>query len=309
MTFKTTDDISLKEQCAPVIIGGVYNLPTFYIDRRTYDNGVWTVEALDRCAFLDIEVDTSGWTKTDGQYMTSAFAGALRTQCGFGSVDIPYTAAYIDAELIDGMTFQSVLSAMATAYCGFFCSPSTTTLDFVQYSTVGTQNDFSVYSRINDKGTYNYGSVKVTNGDESTLYGGSAKPRLDINNSYALADGGTDATQLYQPITTTTFTGWSVDNAVSLSASMPYIGGTARFASGSSYISRRVTRAEGRFVGSDFILSLGQDLPDMGEINRRGLLQQKLDDAVSVGKAYGTWLYPRHQSPILVPNTTTGGSS
>ena len=407
-------------------------MPTFYIDRRNYENGVWTVQALDRCAFLDVEIDTgegqTAWTKTDGKYLTSAFVGALREQCGFiGTPDIPYTEAYIDCEKIDGMTFQSVLQAMAEAYCGFFCSPMTATLDFVRYSDINSYVDINTYSRINDHGTYKYGSVKVTNGSDSTLYGGSAKPRLEINNEFAKADGSTEATQLYQPLTMTTFEGWDVEDAVAASPVMPSIGGIARFAespadpyvygemlteadadadgwihigtgahtdivgfriwgyatpvselaelgvlveyavSGNERTSlqfvphdsvpiaegeyydfiweddtfsnsentdhsfgvgasewhgvqiirynsefihtdKRITRAEGRFVGNEFILSMGQDIPDMGEINRRGLLQQKLDDAVSVGKPYGTIMNTRYQGTVLVPNKTGGTS-
>ena len=319
--FKTRDVMETYGQCATVAIGGgVGNVPLFYINKRTYSDGVWTVEALDRCAFLDRRIVTTGWqqiqpaTPTDTlSYDTATFISAMIEQCGLGNDSaIPYTETKIPCDLIDGQTYQSVLSSMALAYCGFFYCPSdTNVLTFMSYSSSGTsQLTLDAYSRIHDNGSYSYNSIKVTNGSKSVTYdGGSLEggvPCLEINNNFAKADGSQAASAIYEGLRGRSFKGWSVDKAACTSLSVPNVGDPILIG-GTSY---RLTRVEARFVGSKMMLSMGQDIPQMGEIERRGLLQQKLDEAISTQKTY-KWLRPTYQDPFMVPTEATekGASS
>lgn len=280
LSFKTSDDISIVSEAAPAVLGGIGNLPTFYVNQRTYSDGIWTVECLDRCAFLDKKIDTSNWTVTDGKYQTSAIAGGLISECGFGSAVLPSgMQTYINKECVDGQTYQTILNEISQAYCGFFRSPSINALDFVPYDQTTSGETISDYTRMHDNGTFAYRGVRVSDGKNEAIYGSSA-PILDISNDFADPDNS----QLYNSIVNNTFEGWSVDKAVSELADMPSLGGSLTMNS-NSY---RVTRASAYIAGNKLILSVGGDIPQYGEINRRGLLQQRLDNAVSVDKTYGT---------------------
>ena len=313
-TFKTypkhdldPNDMSRYGQCATVAIGGsVGNVPLFYINKRTYSDGVWTVEALDRCAFLDRLAVTDEWSKiapatpTDTYtYAAGTLLTGLREQCGFGNNSaLPSALGNIPCDLIDGQNYQSILSAIALAYCGSFCCLSGNVLSFVNYNYQGSQTTLEAYSRLHDNGPFSYGAVKVTNGKASKSYGDGV-PCLEINNNFAKADTGTN-TEPYTSYSAIgngqTFRGWSIDKAVCTSSDVPYIGGCVQINS-TDY---RITRVEARFVGSKMMLSMGQDIPQMGEIERRGLLQQKLDEAVSTQKTY-KWMRTTYQGMIAVP--------
>ena len=284
-------------------MSGIGNIPTYYINKRSYNDGIWTVECLDRCAFLDQVIDTAPndqpWAKnSNGEYLTSAFTAALRSQCGFGSVSIPYTKATIPSSRIDGKTYQTVLSEMSVAYCGFFCCLSTNTLTWVPFRHSTSSETIAHYSRIHDNGDYAYASVHVSDGTNENKYG-SGLPRLEISNEYAVTADSEQPSDIYLPITRTTFKGWSVDNAVSALATLPSAGGTLTFGS-AAY---RVTRVDAHIAGGVLMMSVGGDIPQTGEINRRGLMQQKLDDAVSTTKTYKTVTFNPYQGPMLVPNT------
>jgi len=308
-TFKTMDTPP-DTLCADVIIEGVGGLPTFYVNKKTYSDGVWTVEALDRCAFLDRRIVPDDWDKTTAGYSKDAFRLGLAVQCGFGdsiyAVDLPSgIPSRIPCDLIDGQTYQSVLSSMALAYCGFFFVSDTSHLSFASHNASTSQITLDAYSRIHNNGSFSYGSVKVTNGSKSTAYGGgipagTAIPQLEINNNFANADGDQAAADIYSNIPNETYIGWSIDKAACITLTVPSILGYIRVESGGILTTYRATRIEARFVGSVMMLSMGQDIPQMGEIERRGLLQQKLDEAVSTQKTY-KWMRTTYQGMIAVP--------
>lgn len=263
---------------APVVVEGIGNLPTFYIDKRTNNDGIWTVECVDACAKLDSTV--SGLTASGGQYLMSAVFTKLATDCGIASVSAPSgLPTYIAQEKIDGKTYQSILQEISEAFCGFWCSHYTSTIEFVPYSQVQSGETLTDYSKIHTSGEFSYNSVEVSNGTQSQTYG-SGGPALKISNDFVDAS----SSALYTGVTNATFYGWSIDRAVSELASLPLIGGSLTMNS-TAY---RVTRTSCYVAGNKLIISAGGDIPQYGEINRRGLLQQRLDNAVSTNKAYGT---------------------
>lgn len=427
LTFRTTDGLLNTGIAAAVMVSGIGNLPTFYINKRTYRDGVWTVECLDRCAFLDVVIiPTSNgqpggqpWAKDEERYSTGALRNGFYSQCG-ANVNLPYTETYIPCEKVDGKTFQTVLSEMAEAYCGYFGCWSGNTVELVRYDSQRSGDTISDYSMIHDDGEFSYSSVSVSNGKKTVVYGSGA-PRLTINNDMVSDDLGDTATsQLYNGIVNRNFYGWSVDNAVSVISAMPIIGGSVNFGSvtysydaemdmefgvvypvgqgdntdvaglriigpavhgyefglhagyhedgseeslivfplagigydipaGSSIdiffagapwlselaamfadedctdqtfqsytadgakiqvirahrgttVTKRVTYADARVVGGALLLSMGGQIPQYGEINRRGLMQQKLDEAVSTTKTYGCLKLNPYGQTVLVPN-------
>lgn len=297
LSFKSTD-FPLATSDLPIYMGNtIGNLPTFFTNTVRERDGVKTVEALDRCAYLDVPIDTAPndepWDVDDGNYLTTTFVQALIDQCGFSSVQLPYTKAYIPCERIDGKTFQTVLSEMSQAYCGFFCCHSGTSLSFVQWvnddGSGEAAEDITEYSELHRDGNLSYNSVVVTDGKEYLKYGGNSMPALTINSEYVDTE---DPDLVYFNVSRKYFLGWSVDNAISTGCNMPILGDRLRFMTSDEYgqygISRYVLRANARVVGSKLLLSVGCDISSGGFIARRGLMQQKLDDAVSTAKLYGT---------------------
>ena len=293
LSFKTRQDLSVGvDIAAAVTLMGITGVPTFYINNRSQADGVWTVECLDRCAFLDVEINTSGWQPDSaGRYNISSFIGGLRS-LGFTSVSLPYTSAYIARTAIDGKTYQTVLQEMSEVYCGFFCCTYLDELQFVSYNSAVTADTAEAWSRIHENGTFRYTAVSVQNGARASK-AGSGTPALDINNE--LADPSSMST--YADLILTTFTGWSVDNYISSLTVFPAVGGTITFGN----TTLRATRAEGRIVGNKLLISAGGDIPQYGEINRKGLLQRRLDDMVSTTKVYNN-LKVTPQGVIAVPN-------
>lgn len=279
LTFKTTDNnaLTLSNIAAPVIVSGIGNLPTFYIDKRSYDDGVWTVECLDRCAFLDMPI--KGLTASSGKYLMSAVFTKMSTDCGC-TVSAPAgLPTYIEQEKIDGQTYQSVLQSISEAYCGFWCSHYTNTIEFVPYSQEQSGESITDYSKIHDYGEFEYSSVTVSDGKNTQTFGSSA-PELKISNDFVDISNAT----LYNGIVGSTFKGWSVDKAIIPSANMPLIGGYLTM----NNVKHRITKTSAYIAGDKLVVSAGSDIPQYGEINRRGLLQQRLDNAVSTNKTYCT---------------------
>ena len=263
---------------APVVVSGIGNLPTFYIDKRQNNDGVWSVECVDACAKLDKTV--SGLTASGGQYLMSAVFDKLEADCGIAQVSAPSgLPTYIAQEKIDGKTYQSILQEISEAFCGFWCSHYTSTIEFVPYSQTQSGETLTEYSKIHTGGEFSYSSVEVSNGTQSQTYGSSA-PTLNITNDFADVANSS----LYTGVTNTTFYGWSIERGISESADLPLIGGALTLGN-TAY---RVTRAAAYVAGNKLVISAGGDIPQYGEINRRGLLQQRLDNAVSTDRTYGT---------------------
>ena len=426
LSFKTTDSLLNTGVAHGVIVSGISNLPMFYINKRTYNDGIWTVECLDRAAFMDTVIipensSQQAWTKVDGKYHTEALYYGLIDQCGV-IADLPYSETLIPCEQVDGKTWQTLLTEMSEAYCGCFCCFSGRLLQFIRYDEARSAETIIHYSRIHDNGEYAYSSVKVSNGKDSVLFGTGA-PQLCINNDLVYEElDEPPASSLYSGILNHRFVGWSVENAVSELGVLPIIGGKLEFGSvtytygdtipleyGAIYsitvptnseaagmrvigpaesggefaltmlytqggtekdiyvlpleeaedvpsggyvdlyflntpalaemaavfaddsctniriqarltgnphaqikmiwsrktvvVRKRVTRADAHISGGKLVMSVSGEVPQMGEINRRGLLQQKLDDAVSTTKTYKTMAFNPYQGPVLVPNT------
>lgn len=290
VSFKSADFPTIGAD-VPIYFGNaIGNLPTFFLNKEVWKDGITTVEALDRCAYLDTPIDTAPndepWDVDDGNYLTTAFVKALKDQCGFSSVQLPYTKAEIPCERIDGKTFQTVLSEMSQAYCGFFCCHSGTSLSFIQYSSGSVTENITKYSRISPNGSLHYNSVVVTDGERYLKYGGSTPPTLNINSQYVDIDNP-DA--VYYWLSNAYLSDWNCENAVSTQCNLPILGDKLRFMTSPAYgFEYKVLRVDARVVGSELLLSVGADVPNGGYIARRGLMQQKLDDAVSTAKLYGT---------------------
>lgn len=282
---------------------GIGNLPTFYIDRRQNNDGIWIVECLDRAAFLDKRI--TGLVPSDGKYLSSAIADLAESACGFSSVALPAgMPTYIAQEKIDGKTYQAVLQEISEAFCGFFCSHYTNALEFVPYDQTQSGEELFDYSKIHTSGDFKYNSVNVSDGTKTQMYG-SYTPTLEINNDFANPANSA----LYSGIIGSggTFSGWSIEKAVSVRAELPLIGGTLTM-SGTNY---RVTRASCYVAGGSLLISAGGDIPQYGEINRRGLLQQRLDNAVSTDKTYGA-IKPTSDKDLgfcAVPNKPLNGGT
>lgn len=429
LSFKTPYDMSVVPPAAAVILSGILGIPTFYINSRTYRDGIWTVECLDRAAFMDTVIVTKQgsqeWHKSDGKYSMTAVQQGLQLQCGV-IADMPYPENSIPCEQVDGKTWQTLLGEMAEAYCGCFCCFGTNHLDFIRYDEVRSAETITHYSRIHDDGEFSYSSVKAGNGKETVLFGAGA-PQLSICNDLVYEHIDTPpASTLYSGILNHSFTGWSVDNAVSVMGALPIIGGELEFGtveyiygdeidldfgviypitvpanaeaaglrvigpaeagwefaidllyrrdgtddnvyfapladavadipegshidlyfintrslsevaevfadeecsafrfqcygSGGAHVQmiwvrktvqarKRVTRADAHISGGELVMSVGGDIPQMGEIARRGLLQQKLDNAVSTDKVYGTMKFNPYGQVVVVPNESEGSS-
>lgn len=290
MTFKTAYHMEYIGQAAETVLSNVSNIPTYYVNKREYNDGVWSVECLDRCAFLDQPIDTEHWTKTaDNKYNISALEVGLRDVIGFGSVEFPqYMPTYIPCDMVDGQTYQSVLSSIATAFCGFFCSYSTNTLSFIRYDNSGVSATvFEDYSTIHDAGQFNFSPIAVTNGNVSQTFSQSGSVSTGLNINSPLADlENVNIELLYSTLSSLYWQGWSCDNAVCTVGYLPMLGGRVTFSDGQSTVLKRVTNMTARIIGDVAIVSASQEIPQMGEIQRRGLLQQRLDETISSMKVY-----------------------
>ena len=281
---------------APVVVSGIANLPTFYIDERAENDDIWTVSCVDVCACLDKPI--TGLTASNGQYLMSAVFDKLKADCNVSQISVPSgLPTYINREKIDGKTYQSVLQEISESYCGFWCSHYTNTIEFVSYNQIQSGETLTNYSKVHTKGSFAYSSVQVTNGTENASWG-SGDPALKISNDFA------DVTNsnLYSGIPNHNFYGWSIDKAISPSAELPLIGGILTM-NNTNY---RVTKSGCYVAGNSLIISAGGDIPQYGEINRRGLLQQRLDNAVSTDKTYGT-IKPTNDKDlgfVATPNQT-----
>lgn len=289
MTFRTTYDMEYVPQAGSVVLTGISGLPTFYIDKRTKSDGIWTVECLDRAAFLDRPI--TGLTASGDTYSMSAVQSRCAVECGLSSVGLPsaVTSMSVPKSSIDGKTYQQLLQEISEVYCGFFYISGGTALSFQSFSQTLDTDTATDWSRIMDNGEFGYGCVNVTNGSRTNKIGSGAF-ELDINNEFA----DTTETSLYYSLTQTTFYGWSTDSYIG-SGVMPQVG--ARITFGSTVL--RATRLDAHITGNKLVISAGGDIPQYGEINRKGLLQRRLDDMVSTTKVYGNGKMTPYQGYVV----------
>lgn len=306
LSFRTTDDMSLRSNAAAVTVTGIDGLPTFYINKRSYEDGVWTIEALDRAAFLDLPVDMSGCAKyrNGTMYAVTDFVSRIQRDCGFSSVTIPYSpftdATLIPCEAVDGKSYQSVLTSMALAYGGFFCVTSGTVLVFHRFDNVPAHYQAAHYSRLRHTGTFTYGSVKATDGQTTNTYG-STTPTLTVNNEFVDFRNNV-CVSAYQAMVTQINEGIRIDNAVLATALTVPLANSTVSVGGTSY---RFSSISARLTGDTLLLSLSNELPSTGEINRRGRLQKELDEKVSTERVYNTIQTAYQDGIVVVPNEVT----
>jgi hypothetical protein len=100
---------------------------------------------------------------------------------------------------------------------------------------------------------------------------------------------------------TQTNEGIRIDNAVLATALTVPLANSTVSVGGTSY---RFSSISARLTGDTLLLSLSNELPSTGEINRRGRLQKELDEKVSTERVYNT-IQTAYQGLIAVPNEVT----
>ena len=292
LSFQTMYKMGSVGTAEIVTVNGLGSLPYFYIDRRTKQNDVWTVECCDRAAFLDTPID--GISKISGKYQTSSVIDRMKLVCGLDTVQMPQSfPAQLEPDTIDGRTYQSFLQEVSEAHTGFFYIASGRNMNFFSppngtYISACTPTE---YSSPVTGAEFSYQCVKAVNGAESVTVG-SGYPVLELNNDYVMA--GSQTAGYYSAVTSFTLTGLSV-MIVADTILFPFSRVTI---GGENY---RITSVTARVVGGEIWQDVSAELPQTGEISRKGAMQRRLDDMVSTNRTYGT-IKPAYQNFMAVSN-------
>ncbi len=310
LSFKTTKSAWQSVSAyvaAPVVVSGVSNLPTFYIDNRKTDGSIVTVTALDRMAFADNE--TFPYDSLDGtgeNVQLSAVTALIADTVGFGSVSgVPSAfGSYYPRSKLSGISCGSILSAIAEVCVGVWYVDSydncvfapafsgTNTISITTHTALALGLDHKRYGVIftdSDNNQYAYGTTTTSAGV------------LQVSSDLATAELAQAA---YASTVTNvgTISIVSAESALMPYGTVPYIGLLATFAqTGTQYLINVVTA---KITRNGVVCSLSTSDPNTSEIGLQGKLTKAVQNRVEYNKKSGCAIYTKYQGTVYVDEET-----
>lgn len=267
-------------RAAPVILSGVGNLPTFYINSRSQQNGMVTLTCLDRMAYTD-ETFNTAWVEWDSEKtaLTSAVLDMIYQKCGFtgrSGYSIPSYLTRIDKAHIEGRSCADILTMLGDLQCGFWYCDADDRLCFLTMGTASGIISVSEHSALKIGNDYRPEGVRVTNGSKawergSTTYGYNT---IQIHSDFGCDDTARD---VYDRIKNKSYNAVTCDNCIISALSVPFVGSDITFAENDT--AYHITSVTARISGTGVDCSLAANDPSGGEISQRTKLARMLDNA------------------------------
>jgi len=116
-----------------IVLGGVNGAVNYYVSSRTLANGVYTVECLDKNAFLDKPAELTIEQEKMDYIAVSAFLEMVKVQFGYTAIyGVPEWCVVLPIEEVLGKTYSAILCSIATACQGVWVVDRGEVLRFVR---------------------------------------------------------------------------------------------------------------------------------------------------------------------------------
>lgn len=148
-----------------LVVGGV-GTHDFFISSRTLSNGVYTVNCLDRNAFLDENVELTAEEEKQDYISVTSFLDKCKTRFGYTQAyGVPAWCVNLPVTEVQGKTYSSVLTTIATACYGVWCCIHNNVLCFVPSGYYTERLSVEKHTRLDVSNSNNVMGIVITNSD------------------------------------------------------------------------------------------------------------------------------------------------
>ncbi len=177
-----------------LVVGGV-GTHDFFISSRTLSNGVYTINCLDRNAFLDENVELTVAEEKQGYISVTSFLDKCKTRFGYTQAyGVPAWCIKLPLAEVQGKTYSSVLTTIATACYGTWCCIHNNVLCFVPCGNYTERLTVEKHTRLDIADANNVTGIVITNSDGTITKMGTGSykyeclelesPLYDCNEGY-----------------------------------------------------------------------------------------------------------------------------
>lgn len=279
-------------RAAKVTLTGVGNLPTYYVASRSTSKGVTSVTCYDRMAFAD-----TNFPYSDFSVNTVPIAEILQKiadVCGVGAcVGVPSWITGLSKAKLQG-TCSDIMSAIATAACGFWRVSTDNKYEFVPFgpytATMAVKQHTALdvgcgYSVQGVQGTDSGGNVYTAGSSSLHSYDG-----IIVDSDFITNDG---VSEIWGRAKNAEMVAVNCEKAIV--NDIPEINTLVTFGQGGSYIINNISCS---VSAGGIVAALTGNAPSGDEIGTRGCISKGLSQAVKLGKQTGSQIVTAYQGTM-----------
>lgn len=162
-----------------LVVGGI-GTHDFFISSRTLSNGVYTVNCLDRNAFLDESVELTAEEEKQDYIAVTSFLDKCKTRFGYTQAyGVPSWCTNIPIVEVQGKTYSNVLTTIATACYGVWCCIHNNVLCFVPCGNYTERLSVEKHTRLDVATSNNITGIVITDADGTTTKQGTGNYKYE----------------------------------------------------------------------------------------------------------------------------------
>ncbi len=281
-------------RAAEVEIEGISNCGKFFISNRNLSGGIYTVNCLDRNAFLDDALGFENFddsVKASKKVKVSDLLQKLVTDLGYsGYGGLPGWLQYIYTSELDGITYAQLLNKLADAAVGVWCCNASENLQFVPFGSYSGSAVTQKHTSLDISADHKYTGLYITNSADNTIKIGSGTHLYDClqleSSIYDINDGYIQ--ELQDRLLNYTTTCYSCNKALLTSNDIPELVSRVMFKqieNDTTYEYGLLTNSiDVSVTASGLYATFGYNADGQDEIATRGIITRALDNKVEYGK-------------------------
>lgn len=157
-----------------LVVEGGTAMPDFYISSRSLSNGIYTVNCLDRNAFLDENIELTAEEEKQSYIAVSSFLDKCKGKFGYTQVyGVPAWCVQLPIAEVQNKTYSTVLTTIANACYGTWCCIHSNVLCFVPYGNYTERLTVEKHARLDVSNSNDIKGIIVTDSEGNAAKQGS----------------------------------------------------------------------------------------------------------------------------------------
>lgn len=172
----------------------VVNTTDYFISSRTLSGGIYTINALDRNAFLDEDLILTAEDEEKSFLSVSTFCEKLKSALGYTQVyGVPSWLQQIPIDEVKNKTFAAVMQMIADAAYGTWCCRHGEVLEFVPFGYYTERVGVEKHTALDVSDTPYITGLYITDGEGNTVTRGTGTHKYEAlqleSTLYSCNDG------------------------------------------------------------------------------------------------------------------------
>ena len=180
LSFTTPKPFTAPRASKIRIVGSIVHTTDYFISSRTLSNGVYTINCLDRNAFLDEDLVLTAEDNEKSFLPVSVFLEKVKSAIGYTQVyGVPGWLLNLPIDDVKNKTFASVMQMIADAAYGTWCCRHGEILEFVPFGYYTQRIGVEKHTALDISDTPYITGLYVTDGEGNTIIRGTGTHKYE----------------------------------------------------------------------------------------------------------------------------------